>query len=1048
MNIRWLLSLLLTVSATALAGPFVLPWNDALPGVVTDFAAMNTAIGPGAEVSVDANGHFIASGQRVRFLGVNFASDSPFMPTNKADGVAGRLAKFGVNCVRFHHMDASWAYNGGLLAYTSTKSTNFNASQLEKVHYVVSRLKAHGVYSDINLLVGREYRSGDGLGPNVATMDWKDAHILGYFSDIALALHKDYATKLLTPTNRFTGLPLAMDPAVAFVEIINENGIIQKWLDGGLDRLPTDYAAQLQSRWNDWLVARYTNDAAMLAAWNIINQPLGANLILNGAFSNGLTGWVGEQHDTARATFSRTFDCTNSAPSAQIVVTQAGSASWHIQVNYPGLRVTNGQPYTVSFWAKSSPGTNFDASVMQAHADWANAGYGRGVTLTTNWQRFTNTFQANMTDTNVRVNFGGMGLELATFWVADARLQPGGELGTLPAGASLAARTVPNLRFSGSGYAGTTEARKDWLRFLRDLEYRYYDLMVAHVRSNCGYGGLIFGTIMANSPATAQSRMDVVDGHAYWQHPQFPGTPWDPVNWFQPNISMVNTLGDDNTLAGLARQRIKGKPFTVTEYNHPQPMYYGAEAPLLLAAYGALQDWDGLWMFDYGPGQDGTATMGYARGMFDTAQHSGKMANLLLAANLFRRADVQPAVEEITMALTPDKEIDLLANAWAWGVFSGSQLGVSGKLAFTNRLSVSVGTNAVGLTNPPPAPSGSVLVSDTGELKWDLATAGRGAVTINAPRTKAVLGYATNRVWNLGELTFSPGSNQLGWCTFGATITRGGSFTNDCSALLVATGWWENTGQMWKDANKDSVGNQWGGPPILMEVVPFTLTLPAATNRISAWALDERGQRRVALPITGTSTNATITVSAAAGSIWYELEVAPFLIGFDLWRSTNFTAAELTDLAISGEGAAPAGDGVPNLAKYYLGLPAKTVAPADRLPQGTLLNVSNLLYLALSYERDKAALDVHAFAEVSPDLADWFSGPSYTETTDVTDLGARELVTERDRTPVSAALARFMRLRLQRQRRTGVSPVRGQARRLPYARQLRPSPTTVPSGCG
>ena len=293
MSARWVFWFLLTASAPALADPFVLPWNDALSGVVTDFSAMNTPIGPTAQVTVDASGHFAANGQRVRFLGVNFAGDSPFMPTNKADAVAARLAKFGVNCVRFHHMDASWAYNGGILAYTTTKSTNFNASQLEKVHFVVSRLKAHGVYSDINLLVGREYRSGDGLGSNVTTMDWKDSHILGYFNDTALALQKDYATKLLTPTNRFTGLPLAKDPGVAFVEIINENGIIQKWLDGGLDRLPSDYAAQLQSRWNDWLVARYTNDAAMLAAWNIINQPLGANLISNGAFSNGLTGWVG-----------------------------------------------------------------------------------------------------------------------------------------------------------------------------------------------------------------------------------------------------------------------------------------------------------------------------------------------------------------------------------------------------------------------------------------------------------------------------------------------------------------------------------------------------------------------------------------------------------------------------------------------------------------------------------------------------------------------------------------------------------------------------------
>jgi len=1014
-RVRWIILLALTVTTGSFAVPFILPWNDALPGVVTDFSAMNSPIGPTSQVTVDANAHFVANGQRVRFLGVNFAGDSPFMPTNKADAVAARLAKFGVNCVRFHHMDASWAYNGGLLAYTSTTSTNFNASQLEKVHFVVSRLKAHGIYSDINLLVGREYRSDDGLGAEVATMDWKDAHVLGYFSDAALALHKDYATKLLTPTNRFTGLPLAKDPGVAFVEIINENGIIQKWLDGGLDRLPSDFATQLQSRWNDWLLARYTNDAAMLAAWNVINQPLGANQIGNGAFSNALTGWVGEQHDTARATFTRTFDFTSNAPSAQIVVTQAGTASWHVQLNYPGLRVTNGQPYTISFWAKSSPATNFDASVMQAHADWLNSGYSQGFTLTTNWLRFTNTFQANMTDTNVRVNFGGMGLELATFWVADVRLQPGGQLGTLPAGASLAARTVPNIRYSGSGYTGTAEARKDWLRFLRDLEYRYYDLMVAHVRTNCGYAGLIFGTIMANSPATAQSRLDVIDGHAYWQHPQFPGTPWDSINWFQPNISMVNTLGDDNTLAGLARQRIKGKPFTVTEYNHPQPMYYGSEGPLLLAAYGALQDWDGLWMFDYGPGQDGTATMGYARGFFDTAQHSGKMANMLLAANLFRRGDAQPAAQEITMALTPDKEIDLMANTWAWGIFSGSQLGVSGKLAFTNRLTVSVGTNALGLTNPPTAPSGSVLTSDTGELKWDLATAGRGAVTINTPRTKAVLGYVTNWIWNLGELTFTPGSNQLGWCSLGATLTRGSSFTNDCNALIVASGWWENTGQVWKNVNKDSVGNQWGGPPILMEVVPFTLTLAAGTNRVSAWVLDERGQRKASLPVTGTSTNSIITITTNAASIWYEIQVSQYLAGFDLWRATNFTAAELSNPAISGESAAPAGDGVPNLEKYYLGLLAKTVAPPERLPLGSLLTVSNLLYLATIFERDKVATDVNCVPEVSPNLASWFSGSAYTEIAGITDLGSRERVTVRDLTPVANATARFMRLQLTRQ---------------------------------
>ena len=109
MSIHWIMLLLLAVSASGSAAPFILPWNDALPGVVTDFSAMNAPIGPASVVTADTNGHFVANGQRVRFLGVNFAGDSPFMPTNKADAVAARLAKFGVNCVRFHHMDAPWA---------------------------------------------------------------------------------------------------------------------------------------------------------------------------------------------------------------------------------------------------------------------------------------------------------------------------------------------------------------------------------------------------------------------------------------------------------------------------------------------------------------------------------------------------------------------------------------------------------------------------------------------------------------------------------------------------------------------------------------------------------------------------------------------------------------------------------------------------------------------------------------------------------------------------------------------------------------------------
>jgi hypothetical protein len=1006
--------LLLPLSLHAQRIPWILPWNDSTASA-TDLSSLNPPIGS-QRVGVDTNGHFVVDGSRIRFLGVNFAGDSPFMPTNNADGVAARLAKYGVNSVRFHHMDAAWAFNGGLIAYTSTSSTNINASQLERLHYNVARLKAHGIYSDINLLVGREYRSGDGLGAEITGMDWKDAHILGMFYPPALALHKDYATKLLSPTNRFTGLPLAKDPAVAFVEIINENGMIQKWTDGGLDRLPARYATNLQARWNAWLLARYTNEPAMLAAWQVIDQPLGTNLLRNGPFTNGLTSWTTEQHNLAKATSTRTLEFTNGQPSARIAVTTPDTVSWYVQFNQANLKLSATQAYTFSFWAKSSPGTNADVSVMRAHTDYAGLGFSQSLTLTTNWQQFTGSFQPTATETNARVNFGSMGNKLATFWFADVRLQAGGKLGTLPNGTSLAAGTVPNLRYSGTGYMGTRLARRDWLRFIRDLEYAYNDTLLGHIRTNLGYTGLVFGTIMANSPATVQSRLDVIDGHAYWQHPQFPGQPWDSVNWYVPNVSMVNTLGDDNALAGLARQRIQGKPFTVTEYQHPSPNDYASEGPLLLAAYAGLQDWDGLWMFDYGHGNPASASvsMGYIRGFFEIGQHPTKMANLLLAAHLFRRGDVRPASREITRAMTPERELDALLNSSAWNVFSGSQLGVPGRLAFTNRLSVSVGTNATGLPTAPAAPTGNVITSDTAELRWDITTAGRGVVTMNTPWTKALVGFADNKTLDFGALSIRPATTQLGWCTVGATLKRGEVFTNDCTFVVIATGWTENTGQVWTDSTRTSLGNQWGRSPVLTEVVPFSLTLPLGTNRVHAWSLDERGQRKAAMPLSGTSTSTTLQVGTNAASIWYEVSVDRWMASFDQWRSRYFTETELSQDAISGESAAPDGDRIPNLWKYYAGLPGGVPATFARLPAGSLVDVGANRHLAMTFLRDKLATDIACFGEVSTDLRTWLSGPLHTYQEPPEDAGALERVTIRDLTPIGQDSARYMRLVIRR----------------------------------
>ena len=101
--------------------------------------------------------------------------------------------------------------------------------------------------------------------------------------------------------------------------------------------------------------------------------------------------------------------------------------------------------------------------------------------------------------------------------------------------------------------------------------------------------------------------MDYIDGHAYWQHPHFPGRPWDPANWTVEQVAMVDHPEQARCPAWPA-QRLAGKPYTVSEYNHPAPNDYQAECVPMIASFAAAQDWDGVWLFAYSPREPTTWT--------------------------------------------------------------------------------------------------------------------------------------------------------------------------------------------------------------------------------------------------------------------------------------------------------------------------------------------------------------------------------------------------------------------------------------------------------
>jgi hypothetical protein len=98
--------------------PFVVPWDIAPTGVADMSVLLHRPAGKFGHVHVGADGHFYVGAQRIRFWGVNMSAGACFQYKQNAPKVAMRLAKAGVNIVRFHHMDAPWA-NPSLIDYAA-----------------------------------------------------------------------------------------------------------------------------------------------------------------------------------------------------------------------------------------------------------------------------------------------------------------------------------------------------------------------------------------------------------------------------------------------------------------------------------------------------------------------------------------------------------------------------------------------------------------------------------------------------------------------------------------------------------------------------------------------------------------------------------------------------------------------------------------------------------------------------------------------------------------------------------------------------------------
>lgn len=828
--------------------PFVLPWDDASSGVANVSGWMDRPAGAAGFVE-SKDGHLFSGGKRLRFFGVNMAFGANFPTHADADKIAARLAKFGVNCVRFHHMDMS-AAPGGIW---QKDMKTLDQGQLDKLDYFIAKLKEHGIYSDLNLHVSRTY-------PEMPAWDGASGFFKGVdlFYPPMLALQRAYARDLLTHVNPYTGNAYVNEPAVALIEINNENGLVLEWWGGSLEKMPEVYRRELSGLWNAWLLKKYSSQEALKSAWNAGQEPLGGEMIRDGKFEQGISSgrlWMLEQHEGAKAVAEKDPD-----GGIRIRVEQTGAEGWHVQLSQGGLSFEAKRSYTLSFRAKSDQPRKLTVNASQAGEPWKIL-WSAEFALTPDW-RECRVVSRGGGEERARIVFGNLGLKAGGVGLADLSLKPGGVSGLRDGEALGALPLFPKSDFG----ARTDGARKDWMAFLWDTEESYWMGMADFIKKDLKAGSLVMGTATGFSPSPIQARLDVVDSHSYWKHPNFPGKSWDAENWTVGNKPMAGA-DEGGAFSGMALRRVGGKPFVCTEYNAAAPNTYPGETFLLLSAYAALQDWDGIFAFAWSHRHD-KWDMQKIPGFFDIDQHPVKMATLPAAAALFLRGDVKPAREVAAVTISREEGIGQSLVSGPWWDLGSFGIGRNAPLQSRTEMILSEAP-AEKRVEQRAGGSGESVLSDTGELAWDLKAR---RVLINTVRSKAVIGTGGAGEVLLGDVTVEVKESLQNWAAVSLTVMDGPDFKSPGRFLITASGAAENTEMGWKNQEKNSVGKNWGMAPSLVEGIRVKIGLQLPPSRVKAWALDARGQRGKEIPVREKGEGSLLEIGPEYQTLWYEVE--------------------------------------------------------------------------------------------------------------------------------------------------------------------------------
>jgi hypothetical protein len=240
--------------------------NDLKPSVIGFEDWLEKPAGKRGPVRMDGDRFVFADKTPIKFWGTNLSYSLCAPEKSLGEYTAARFAKYGVNAVRLHKFTGPDGWEG---IGDKNDATLMTPAGMDRFDAFSNALRLNGVYYGWSHTFKFRVQPGNAnrlLAYDEIKANNGDTYALINYAEDCQDLMIEMVVKLLKHKNPYSGLAYAKDPALAFIELQNEDDIFFYTTGHVFDKFPT-YKKNLMERYSQWLLKKYKDQAGLQLAW-------------------------------------------------------------------------------------------------------------------------------------------------------------------------------------------------------------------------------------------------------------------------------------------------------------------------------------------------------------------------------------------------------------------------------------------------------------------------------------------------------------------------------------------------------------------------------------------------------------------------------------------------------------------------------------------------------------------------------------------------------------------------------------------------------------